>query len=65
MKKKKIWVQEKGCGNSFGHKNKPKKIGHWGENKGILTLGHNNDQKKLGPRKKKGGLGGGGRCENI
>jgi hypothetical protein len=25
MKKKNIWVQEKGCGNSFGHKNKPKK----------------------------------------
>jgi hypothetical protein len=31
-----------------------KQIGHWGENKGILTLRHNNDQKKLASRKKKG-----------
>jgi hypothetical protein len=46
--KKNNRVQEKGYGNSFGHKNKKNKIGHWEENKGILTLAHNNYKRKLG-----------------
>jgi len=51
---KKNRVQEKGYGKLLWAQKQTNKIGHWEENKGILTLGHNNDQKKLGSNLKKG-----------
>ncbi len=49
MKKKKLGSRKRLWKLLWAQK-QTKTIGHWGENKGILTLGHNNDQKKLGSR---------------